>query len=78
MEEDKRFKTRELEAAGRPGDYSVWFRLPDNSRLTIEMSLGGLLRLQGLVNRAVADLTGMSPDEVNGYASTEVGASEGG
>jgi uncharacterized protein (DUF3820 family) len=59
------YRTREL--ADRPAEYVVWFRQSDGSKLTIEMSLAGLIQLQGLVNRAVASLGGAVPDEMNAY-----------
>ena len=65
--EDKVFQTRELTQLGDGPGYVVWFRLADGSRLVIEMSLGGLVQLQGLVNRSVERLGDAQTNEMNAH-----------
>lgn len=69
--EDRTFQTRELAASGREAEYFVWFRLQDNSKLTVEMTLSGLIQLQGLVNRSVEVLRDPAPDEMNAHRGTQ-------
>lgn len=63
---DQTFQTNELRQSGRPVDYRIWFKVADGSRISIEMSLSGLLSLRGLVDRAIATFEGMAPEELNG------------
>ena len=67
METDRVYRTNELERTGLPAAYVVWFKTADTGRVSIEMSLAGLLRLEGLVRRAVDAARAMSPDEMNAY-----------
>lgn len=74
--ENKTYRTNELERCGQPTGYVVWFRLVDGSRVSIEMSLGGLIQLQGLINRSVERLGGAVPDEMNAYPAVTGGTLE--